>query len=124
MFKEWVPNDHFTAKRNTDYWRTGLPYLDAITYRPITDAQTARQRAAGRATSTSCTPTCPRASCSSRTTTSYGFLDDSEHIVGEPDMNFIMLNLAGSRHERHPGPPGHGHGHQLQAVLRRSSTRA
>ena len=37
--REWVPNDHFTANRNPNYWRTGLPYLDSITYRPITDAQ-------------------------------------------------------------------------------------
>jgi len=25
---------------------------------------------------------------------SYGFIDDSQHVVGEPDMNFIMCNLA------------------------------
>jgi peptide/nickel transport system substrate-binding protein len=41
VFKEWVPNDHFTATRNPNYWykdpKTGdqLPYLDEITFKPI-----------------------------------------------------------------------------------------
>jgi peptide/nickel transport system substrate-binding protein len=40
-FKEWIPNDHFTAVRNENYWykdpKTGdqLPYLDEITFKPI-----------------------------------------------------------------------------------------
>ena len=29
VFKEWVPNSHFTATANPHYWRPGLPYLDA-----------------------------------------------------------------------------------------------
>ena len=33
----WQPNDHFTATRNPNYWRTGLPYLDQITFKPIPD---------------------------------------------------------------------------------------
>jgi peptide/nickel transport system substrate-binding protein len=39
MFDSWVPNDHFTAKRNPHYWRSGLPYLDSITYKPIPQDQ-------------------------------------------------------------------------------------
>ena len=38
VFQEWVPNSHFTATRNPNYWRTGMPYLDSITYKPIPDA--------------------------------------------------------------------------------------
>ena len=37
VFQEWNPNDHFTATKNPHYWRPGLPYLDSITYKPITD---------------------------------------------------------------------------------------
>ena len=37
VFQEWVPNDHFTATKNPNYWRTGMPYLDSITYKPIPD---------------------------------------------------------------------------------------
>lgn len=39
QLEEWVPNDHLTAVRFEDYWRAdeGLPYLDEITFRPVTD---------------------------------------------------------------------------------------
>ena len=37
IFQEWVPNSHFTATRNPNYWRSGMPYLDTITYKPIPD---------------------------------------------------------------------------------------
>ena len=39
VFKEWVPNDHFTATANPNYWRQGLPYLSQITYKPIPDEE-------------------------------------------------------------------------------------
>ncbi|MCZ7629587.1 MAG: ABC transporter substrate-binding protein [Microthrixaceae bacterium] len=40
--EEWVVNDHFTASRNEDYWRTDadgnhLPYLDSVEFRPFVD---------------------------------------------------------------------------------------
>jgi peptide/nickel transport system substrate-binding protein len=43
MLKEWVPNDHMIVVRNPSYWRKDsagrqLPYLDRITFRPISDA--------------------------------------------------------------------------------------
>ena len=37
IYSEWQPNDHFTATRNPHYWRSGFPYLDSITYKPIPD---------------------------------------------------------------------------------------
>jgi len=39
MFKEWVTNDHVTIVKNPDYWNksAGGPYLDAVTFKPITD---------------------------------------------------------------------------------------
>ncbi len=39
MFKEWVPGDHVTLVKNPTYWNAaaGGPYLDAITFKPISD---------------------------------------------------------------------------------------
>ncbi len=36
-FVEWKRNDHLTLKKNTAYWKAGLPYLDGVTYRAIPD---------------------------------------------------------------------------------------
>ncbi|MDI3340525.1 MAG: ABC transporter substrate-binding protein [Sphaerobacter sp.] len=38
VFVEWVKDDHLTVKRNENYWQEGLPYLDQVTYKPVTDA--------------------------------------------------------------------------------------
>ena len=42
QFVEWKRDDHLTLKKNPNYWRKDkagrqLPYLDQVTYRPITD---------------------------------------------------------------------------------------
>ena len=37
QFVEWKRNDHLTLKKNPSYWRSGLPYLDGLTYRAIPD---------------------------------------------------------------------------------------
>jgi peptide/nickel transport system substrate-binding protein len=37
MLKEWVRDDHMTMVRNPTYWNAPRPYLDSITFRPITD---------------------------------------------------------------------------------------
>jgi peptide/nickel transport system substrate-binding protein len=90
-FKEWVPNDHFTAVRNPNYWRKGLPYVDQVTYHPITDPQQrANSLQAGNINIMH--TTLPESILQFRDDTSYSYVDDSQHIVGEPDMNFIMIN--------------------------------
>ncbi|MGI8858210.1 MAG: ABC transporter substrate-binding protein, partial [Thermomicrobiales bacterium] len=38
---EFVPNDHVTLTRNPDFWRPGLPYIDDITLKVLTDEQSA-----------------------------------------------------------------------------------
>ncbi len=91
VFQDWVPNDHFTATKNPHYWRAGLPYLDSITYKPIPDAQqlfnslevgnvdmihTSNAQVTGELKANS----------------SYGYVDDATHIVGEPDMGCLLLN--------------------------------
>jgi len=92
-FKEWVPNDHFTADLNTDYWRKGLPYLDSVTYRPIIDAQQ-RANALMAGNIDIMHTDLPESILQFKNDSSYGFVDDSAHIVGEPDMNFIMCNIS------------------------------
>jgi peptide/nickel transport system substrate-binding protein len=37
---EFRPNDSVTLTKNTDYWKPGLPYLDGIEYRIITNRST------------------------------------------------------------------------------------
>jgi ABC-type transport system substrate-binding protein len=90
-FKEWTPNDHFTAVRNDNYWRTGMPHLDSVEYRPIVDPQ---QRANSLLAGTIdiMHTDLPESIVQFRSNSSFGYVDDSEHIVGEPDMNFIMIN--------------------------------
>ena len=39
-FKEWVPGDHYTMVRNTDYRRADRPYLDEVNAKIVPDKQT------------------------------------------------------------------------------------
>ena len=39
-FKTWEPGNAFSVVRNPDYWAKDMPYLDAIVFKPMTDAQT------------------------------------------------------------------------------------
>ncbi len=93
IFQEWIPNDHFTATKNPNYWRTGMPYLDSITYKPIPDAdQILASLNSGVIdilhTDTSSVTTALRAN------TSFAYCDDSVHVAGEPDMACMILNLS------------------------------
>jgi peptide/nickel transport system substrate-binding protein len=92
-FEDWVPNDHFTATRNPHYWRPGLPYLDQITYRPITDADS-RASALEAGNIDIMHTDLPEVILQFRDNDNYNYIDDSQHVVGEPDMNFIMCNLS------------------------------
>lgn len=39
ILKEWVRDDHSTMVRNPDYWDAPRPYVDEITFRPVTDEE-------------------------------------------------------------------------------------
>ncbi len=43
VIKEWVPGDHITVEKNPYYYRAdeGLPYLDTVIYRFVTDSNAA-----------------------------------------------------------------------------------
>jgi ABC-type transport system substrate-binding protein len=91
VFKEWVPNDHFTATANKNYWRKGLPYLSQITFKPIPD-EAARAEALKSGTIDLMITDVPQIITQFRGNRSYSYIDDSTHVAGEPDMNCVQLN--------------------------------
>jgi peptide/nickel transport system substrate-binding protein len=40
ILKEWAQGDHISLVKNPNYWQSGRPYLDAIEYRILSNAQT------------------------------------------------------------------------------------
>lgn len=40
VLEEFRPNEELRLVRNPDYWQEGLPYLDGVTFRVVTDANT------------------------------------------------------------------------------------
>ncbi len=92
-FENWVPNDHFTSTRNPHYWRAGTPYVDSITFMPIVDPES-RAEALMAGTVDIMHTDDPPVILEFRDNHSYGYVDDSTATLGEPDMNFIMLNLS------------------------------
>lgn len=95
IFEEWVPNSHFKARRNPHYWRKSLPYLDAIEYRPIPNENSRLQSLLSGTVDMihSSSSTTIRALESS----GLSYITDAGKIVGEPDMNFILLNHNSAR---------------------------
>jgi ABC-type transport system substrate-binding protein len=91
VFKEWVPNDHFTATANPKYWRKGMPYLSQITFKPIPD-ESARAEALKTGTIDLMITDTPQIITQFRGNRSYSYIDDSTHVAGEPDMNCVQLN--------------------------------
>ena len=91
VFKEWIPNDHFTATANPNYWRKGMPYLSQITFKPIPDEQ-ARAEALKSGTIDLMITDTPQIITQFRGNNSYAYIDDSTHVAGEPDMNCVQLN--------------------------------
>ncbi len=91
VFKEWVPNSHFTATANPNYWRKGMPYLSSITYKPIPD-ESARAEALKSGTIDLMITDTPQIITQFRGNKSFSYIDDSTHVAGEPDMNCVQLN--------------------------------
>jgi peptide/nickel transport system substrate-binding protein len=91
VFKEWIPNDHFTATANPNYWRKGMPYLKQITFKPIPD-ESARAEALKSGTIDLMITDTPQIIQQFRGNRSYSYIDDSTHVAGEPDMNCVQIN--------------------------------
>ncbi len=91
VFKEWIPNDHFTATANPNYWRKGLPYLSQITFKPIPDEESRAEALKSGTIDLMITDT-PQIITEFRDNHAYAYIDDSTHVAGEPDMNCVQLN--------------------------------
>ena len=91
VFKEWVPNDHFTATANPNYWRKGMPYLSQITFKPLPDEE-ARAEALKSGTIDLMITSTPQIITQFRGNRSYSYVDDSTTVAGEPDMFCTQLN--------------------------------
>lgn len=93
VFGEWVQNDHFTATKNPHYWRPGFPYLDTIEYRPIPDSQQLLNSLMSNSVDIIHSST-PEVIAALRGDSSLAYIDDVDHIIGEPDMGCLLLNLS------------------------------
>jgi ABC-type transport system substrate-binding protein len=91
VFKEWVPNSHFTATANPNYWRKGLPYLSQITFKPIIDPQVRAEALRSGTIDIMITDT-PQVITQFRGNRNFAYTDDATHVAGEPDMNCTQLN--------------------------------
>jgi len=92
-FDSWVPNTHFTAVANKNYWRKGLPYLDSVTYKPIPNYNTRAQALQSGAIDMMVTDV-PQNIVQFRGNKQWAYIDDSGPVIGEPDMNLLLLNLS------------------------------
>jgi len=93
VFQEWVPNSHFTATKNPNYWRRGMPYLDSITYKPIPDSDQIYASLNSGVIDIMHSDT-GSIITQMRKATSLAYVDDSTVIAGEADMGCIQLNLS------------------------------
>lgn len=93
VYGNWQPNQQFSATRNPNYWQSGLPYLNSITFKPIPDTtqREATLKTGGVDLIVSADPkTVTRFSGVS----GFQLVDTLNDTIGEPDMDFIMLNCA------------------------------
>ena len=100
VFSDWVPNDHFTAVKNKNYWRKDksgnrLPYVDQVTFKPIPDVSSrfsALQSGGIDLMHTDDAPTILQ--IRALPTSQYQNVEDDTINVGQPDMGFLMLNTT------------------------------
>lgn len=101
VFDVWVPNSHFTAVKNKNYWRKDkwgntFPYVDQVTFQPIPDVASrydALQSGGIDLMHTDDASTILEI----RAQANAGKLqnvEDDKITVGEPDMNFLMVNCS------------------------------
>jgi len=93
VFSEWVPGDHFTATKNPNYWQSGLPYLDSITYRPIVDVE-ARSNSLKSGTVQMILSSDAQTIHDFTGNSSYKMITDLHKVIGETDQIFLMLNTG------------------------------
>lgn len=92
-FVSWVPNDHLSLTRNPHYWRAGLPYLDTITYHPIS-ADTSRESSLRSNTVDLIVTRDAQTIADLRGQSGYDVVRDQRPPTTMSDMDFIILNCA------------------------------
>ncbi len=92
-FVSWEPNDHFTVTRNPAYWRSSLPYLDSITFKPIT-VDTSRESSLRSGTIDLMVSHDPNVIAALHDNASFRQVDDLTSSIGQPDIDFICLNTS------------------------------
>ncbi|HVB92107.1 MAG TPA: ABC transporter substrate-binding protein [Acidimicrobiales bacterium] len=100
VFGEWIPNVHFTATANPHYWRSGLPYLSKITFKPIIDPN-ARVNALETGTVDIIHTSSPTALLQFRGNKKWSYYDNSGAILGQPTVNCLMLNTGSAPFNNH-----------------------
>jgi peptide/nickel transport system substrate-binding protein len=91
IYESWVPNDHFTVRRNPGYWRSGLPYLDSITYKPIVQDQS-RESSLLSGTIDLMVSRDPHAVADLEHNAGVQLVTDADRTHGQNDVAFIYLN--------------------------------
>jgi peptide/nickel transport system substrate-binding protein len=92
-YVDWVPNDHLSVTKYDSYWRSGLPYLDSVTFRPIPDPDSRASSLSSGTVDIMHTDVAPII-LSFKSNSSFGFIDDLDNTLGEPDMDFVLLNTS------------------------------
>jgi peptide/nickel transport system substrate-binding protein len=100
VFKEWVPNSHMTATRNQHYWRSGYPYLDSITYKPIINASS-RAQALETGEVDMIHTNDPNGILLFRGNKKYAYYDNSGQVLGQPTVQCIQLNTTAAPINNH-----------------------
>jgi ABC-type transport system substrate-binding protein len=93
VFQDWVPNSHMTATRNPKYWRSGYPYLDSITYKPIIN-YSSRADALETGEIDMMHSNSPENLLQFRGNKKYSYYDNSGEVVGQPTVQCVMLNTS------------------------------
>ena len=100
IYQQWIPNSHFTATANPHYWRKGLPYLSSITFKPIIDPSS-RVDALESGTIDIMHTNTPQNFAQFRHNKKWSYVDNSGPVLGQPDVNCVMLNTAAPPFDNH-----------------------
>jgi peptide/nickel transport system substrate-binding protein len=92
VFKSWSPDKSFDATRNSSYWRSGLPYLDEVVFKPIPDSSS--RIAALQTGDINVTVTSRNDDIAKLTTAAEAGQVQLAASTGPPDTNSVLLNTA------------------------------
>jgi peptide/nickel transport system substrate-binding protein len=93
VYSSWVPNSHFIATRNPNYWQHGLPHLDQVTFTPILDSSQ-RANSLQSGSIDLMVTTDPTSINDLSRKAGYQVVDSLSGVVGEPTITSIVLNTT------------------------------